>query len=82
MTALLFAVLAAADVQALIDRARPGDRVTLPPGVHAGPISILKPLTLEGGGRAVIDGGGRGTIARSTATGRPVAASAKRASTR
>ena len=58
----LLALLAASDVQGLIDRARPGDRVVVPPGVHRGPFLISKPLTLEGQGRAVLDGGGSGTI--------------------
>ena len=58
----LLAALLASDVQGLIDRARPGDRVVVPSGVHREHLVISKPLTLDGEGRAVIDGGGSGTI--------------------
>ncbi|HZL73545.1 MAG TPA: hypothetical protein VFC86_13870, partial [Planctomycetota bacterium] len=58
----LLALLAMSDVQGLIDRARPGDRVVVPEGVHRGPFVISKPLTLVGEGGGVLDGGGSGTI--------------------
>ncbi len=53
---------AAQPLQAWIDTARPGSVLRLPPGTYAGPARIDKPLTLEGSGRVIIDGGGRGTV--------------------
>lgn len=49
-------------LQELIDRARPGDVIVLPEGEFREHVRIAKPLTLDGRGRAVLDGGGRGTI--------------------
>jgi nitrous oxidase accessory protein len=49
-------------LQAWIDVAAPGSVLQLPPGVYSGPAVINKALTLDGGGRAVIDAGGRGTV--------------------
>ena len=49
-------------LQQAIDRAAPGDVLRLAPGVHAGPVIVDRPLTLDGGGRAVVDGGGRGSV--------------------
>lgn len=49
-------------LQDLVDLARPGDRIEVPSGTYAGPVVIDKPLTLEGIGRPVIDGGGEGTV--------------------
>ncbi len=49
-------------LQPLVDAARPGDTLQLAPGVYSGPVIIDKPLTLDGGGQAVIDGGGSGTV--------------------
>ena len=48
------------NLQAILDRATPGDVIELGPGHYEGPIRIEKPLTLRGHG-GVIDGGGRGT---------------------
>lgn len=60
---------ARAGLQALIAEASPGAVLELPPGDYPGPIVIDKPLTLRGGGRAVVDGGGRGTVIRIKAPG-------------
>ncbi|MGE5467299.1 MAG: nitrous oxide reductase family maturation protein NosD [Ignavibacteria bacterium] len=49
-------------LQALIDAAPAGAVLTPPPGRHAGPIVIDKPLTLDGGGKLVIDGEGKGSV--------------------
>lgn len=49
-------------LQPLIDAALPGSTLRLAPGCYKGPIVIRQPLTLEGGGQACIDNGGRGTV--------------------
>jgi nitrous oxidase accessory protein len=33
-----------------------------PPGRYAGPVIIKKPITIDGAGKVVIDGGGKGTV--------------------
>ncbi len=55
---------AAADqsLQAWLDTALPGSVLHLPPGTYRGPGLITKPLTLEGNGQVVLDGGGKGTV--------------------
>jgi len=47
-------------LQPLIDQAGDGDRLHLPAGRYPGPLTIDRPLTLEGEEGAVIDGGGQG----------------------
>jgi nitrous oxidase accessory protein len=54
----------AAELQALLDAASPGDVVNVPPGHHAGPLVVRKPISLVGDGRAVIDAGGSGSVIR------------------
>ncbi|THF61050.1 nitrous oxide reductase family maturation protein NosD [Pseudothauera rhizosphaerae] len=56
------AALAAQPLQAWIDAAPAGGVLRLLPGIYDGPATITKPLTLEGNGEVVIDGGGRGTV--------------------
>jgi nitrous oxidase accessory protein len=51
-----------ADVQALIDAALPGSTVTVPSGVHEGPVVIDETLTLRGEPGAVLDGMGEGSV--------------------
>lgn len=53
---------AAQPLQSLLDTAVPGATLKLSPGIYSGPAVIDKPLTLDGGGKAVIDGGGKGTV--------------------
>ncbi|MDR1227491.1 MAG: nitrous oxide reductase family maturation protein NosD [Azoarcus sp.] len=48
--------------QTLVDAAAPGSALRPPPGVYAGPVTIDKPLTIEGGGAVVIDAGDKGTV--------------------
>ncbi len=61
---LFFLLPAHADqsLQAWIDTALPGTVLRLPPGTYRGPASITKPLTLEGNGKVIVDGGGKGTV--------------------
>jgi nitrous oxidase accessory protein len=44
-----------------------GDILRLAPGIHAGPVVIDRPLALEGGGKAVIQGDGSGSVVTVTA---------------
>lgn len=48
--------------QDLVDRAEPGSVLKPPPGSYAGPVTINKPLTIDGGGKVTIDAGDRGTV--------------------
>jgi nitrous oxidase accessory protein len=59
-------------VAAAIATAEPGDVVLLRPGTYAGPLEIARAITLRGEPGAVIDGGGRGTVLRVTASGASV----------
>jgi nitrous oxidase accessory protein len=56
-------------LQDLVDQARPGDRLEVPAGHYAGPVVVDKPLTLEGVGTPVVDGGGLGTVVTLSAPG-------------
>ncbi len=49
-------------LQPRIDTAEENSVLTLEPGRYAGPVVIDKPLFLDGGGKAIIDGGGEGTV--------------------
>ncbi len=49
-------------LQPMLDEAEEGAVITLKPGTYQGPVSIDKPLTLDGMGKATIDGGGKGTV--------------------
>ncbi|MBK7647909.1 MAG: nitrous oxide reductase family maturation protein NosD [Betaproteobacteria bacterium] len=48
--------------QDLVDRAESGSVLKPPPGNYAGPVTINKPLTIDGGGQVTIDAGDRGTV--------------------
>ncbi len=54
--------LATLPLQPWLDTALPGASIRLPPGIYAGPAVISKPLTLDGGGKVIIDAGGSGTV--------------------
>jgi len=60
---------AAQPLQPWLDVALPGAVVRLPPGTYAGPAVIAKAITLDGGGQAIIDGGGKGTVLTVRASG-------------
>ncbi|RIX42000.1 MAG: nitrous oxide reductase family maturation protein NosD [Rhodocyclales bacterium GT-UBC] len=49
-------------LQPWIDAAQPGSRLLLPAGIYQGPATINKPITLEGNGQVIVDGGGQGTV--------------------
>ncbi len=70
---LVFAAIAAAStalaaetaplpLQPLIDATPIAGSLTLPPGVYAGPVTISRPITIEGAGKVTIDGGGQGAV--------------------
>ncbi|MGB8052546.1 MAG: nitrous oxide reductase family maturation protein NosD, partial [Azonexus sp.] len=48
--------------QDLVDKAPAGSVLKPPPGHYAGPVVINKPLTIDGGGKVIIDAGDKGTV--------------------
>ena len=55
--------------QALVDAAPAGSTLKPPPGQYAGPVTVDKPLTIDGGGKVTIDAGDRGTVFTLAASG-------------
>lgn len=51
-------------LQALIDRAAPGDRVVVPEGQYDGDLLIDRPIALVGVGRPLLRGSGHGSVIR------------------
>ncbi len=49
-------------MQALVDAAKPGAIIEPPPGTYAGPVTITKPVTIDGKGKVTIDAGGKGSV--------------------
>jgi len=63
-------LLAGNVLQAAIDKAKPGSRLTLPAGLYRGNIVIDKPLIIDGRDqKAIIEGDGNGTVVTITASG-------------
>ncbi|MBD9373751.1 nitrous oxide reductase family maturation protein NosD [Rhizobium sp. ARZ01] len=62
-------VTPADNLAAIIEAASPGDRITLRPGKHKGPVKIAKSVTLEGEPGAAIMGDGKGTVVTIDAAG-------------
>jgi nitrous oxidase accessory protein len=60
--ATLAAAPAPAPLQPLLDATPPGGTLRLAPGSYAGPATIKRPLTLDGGRQAVIMGDGNSTV--------------------
>jgi len=58
----------AEDLRRIVESARAGDVVEVPPGTWAGPLRLDRPLVLLGRG-GVVDGGGRGSTIVITAPG-------------
>ncbi len=57
-------------LQARLDALLPGETLKLEPGVHEGPVTLTVPgITLEGDGKAIIDGRGKGTVVSVRANG-------------
>jgi len=52
----------AGPLQAAVDAAAPGDVLSLAPGEHLGPVTLAKPLTLQGEPGAVLKGSGKGSV--------------------
>ena len=59
----------AASLQSLIDATPAGGTLRLAPGSYIGPVTIIRPMTLDGGGRALILGSGKGTVLSVAANG-------------
>jgi len=51
-------------LQALIDRASPGDRIVVPEGTYEGDLVIDRPIALVGTGRPLLLGSGAGSVVR------------------
>jgi nitrous oxidase accessory protein len=48
--------------QILVDAAPAGSTLRPPPGTYAGPVTVTKPLVIDGGGQVTIDAGDKGTV--------------------
>lgn len=60
------------ELEAVLSRAALGDTLKLAPGVHPGPITIDRPVRLEGAPGAILQGPGAGTVLTLTADGTAV----------
>jgi nitrous oxidase accessory protein len=59
-------------LQAAVDAAAAGDVLRLAPGAHRGPVTLAKPLTLQGEPGAMLKGGGHGSVVTLEAPGTAV----------
>lgn len=50
------------NLQEIIDRAEDNATIVLEPGLYLGPVVINKPVTIDGKGRATVDGQKKGTV--------------------
>ncbi len=48
--------------QDLVDAAKPNDVLVPPPGIYSGPVTIEKPISIDGRGKVTIDAGGKGSV--------------------
>lgn len=48
--------------QALVDATPIGGTLRPAPGVYAGPVTVNKPMVIDGGGKVTLDGGGTGSV--------------------
>lgn len=55
--------------QPLIDATPAGGTLRPAPGAYAGPAMIARPMTLDGSGKVIIEGGGKGTVLTLAASG-------------
>ena len=62
-------VFAVPSLQELIDKAEDGEKISLKADRYSGPVTINKPVHLDGQGRIVIDGMGKGSVIKITADG-------------
>ncbi len=65
LSALLFhpfSVLSQPSLQSLVDATPSGGTLRLAPGIYAGPVTLSRPIVLDGGGKAIIDGGGKRSV--------------------
>lgn len=69
LLALSVAAAGAASLQEQIDATPTGGTLRLAPGTYAGPVTISRALTLDGGGKAVIAGNGKSTVLAVAADG-------------
>lgn len=58
-----------AEIAAMIGRSEPGATVRVPPGLYHGRLRVDRPVVLDGGGKATIDGLGEGTVVEILAEG-------------
>ncbi len=50
-------------LQSLVDAIPSGGKLDLAPGTYAGPVVLSRPIAIDGAGRrAIVDGGGKGTV--------------------
>lgn len=56
-------------LQSWIDATPDGATLTIPPGTYAGPVVIARPMIVEGSGKVIVDGGGKGTVLSIRASG-------------